>query len=263
MSPAQSILLNLDPIILFVIIVMGSVVLSIGGLMVTHFFYPVNKIKLHNDVAGYIFASLGAIYAVLLAFMVVVSWQQFDTTNKNVVKEANYIASIYRDSEAFAPAFRTKVRASLDEYVNAVVNDEWPMLAKGERSMKVQKISDGIWRLFGGYQPRSEAERIFFTESVQKLNSEGELRRERILDSQSGIPGVLWTVLIAGGLVTIVFTLFFGTENFGAQMVMTALLAMMISSILYTIFVFDFPFTGSVTVSPAEFKIVLQNLAKF
>lgn len=256
-------LLNIHPFILAIIIILGSVIISVAGLMITHFFVPVPKIKLHNDVAGYIFASLGAIYAVLLAFMVVVSWQQFDTTNKNVVKEANYIASIYRDSEAFEPAFRTKVRASLDEYVNAVVNDEWPMLAKGERSMKVQQISDGIWKLFGHYQPKSEAEKVFFAESIKKLNNEGELRRERILDSQSGIPGVLWTVLIVGGIVTIIFTLFFGTENFGAQMIMTALLAIMISSILYTIFVFDYPFTGSVAVSPAEFKVVLENLAKF
>jgi hypothetical protein len=156
-----------------------------------------------------------------------------------------------------------KVRTALDEYVNAIIGDEWPMLAKGERSMKVQKISDRIWKLYGNYQPRMGSERIFFDESVKKLNDQGELRRERILDSQSGIPGVLWAVLIAGGLVTIIFTLFFGTENFGAHMVMTALLAIMISSILYTIFVFDYPFTGSVTVSPSEFKIVLQNLAHF
>ncbi len=261
MSPAQSMLLNIHPFILAIIIILGSVVISIAGLIVTRSYFPIHKIKFHNDVAGYIFASLGAIYAVLLAFMVVVSWQQFDNTNTNVVKEANAIASIYRDSEAFSPEFRTRVRASLDEYVNAVINDEWPLLAKGERSMKVQKISDGIWKLFGDYQPKTEAEKIFFQESVKKLNEEGELRRGRILDSQSGIPGVLWTVLIIGGIVTIVFTLFFGTENFGAQMVMTSLLAIMISSILYTIFVFDYPFTGSVTVSPSEFKIVLQNLA--
>lgn len=263
MSASQAMLLSSHPIILAIIFIIGSLVLSIGGLLITRSYISIHKIKFHNDVAGYMFTSLGAIYAVLLAFMVVVSWQQFDTTNKNVAMEANYIASMYRDSIAFERSFRTEVRTSLNEYVKAIIDNEWPMLARGERSMKVQGMSDNIWKLYASYQPRSESEKIFFEESVRKLNAQGELRRSRILDAQSGIPGILWTVLILGGIVTIVFTLFFGTENFGAQIGMTALLTIMISSILYTIFVFDYPFTGSVSILPNEFKIVLENLMHF
>ena len=80
MSFAQSLLLNLNPLLLAVVIMFGSALFSVVGLLITHHFVPVHKIKLHNEVAGYIFASLGAIYAVLLAFMVVVSWQQLNAS---------------------------------------------------------------------------------------------------------------------------------------------------------------------------------------
>ena len=231
-----------------------------SGLLITRKFVPVHKLMLHNDVAGFIYATLGTIYAVLLAFMVVVSWQNFDVTTRNIEREANYIGDLYRDSEAFAPEFKTKVRASLDKYVDAIVNEEWPLLAKGERSMHVQDISTGIWQLYSSYRPGNDTEKIFFEESVRRLNDAGELRRQRILDAQSGIPLALWLVLITGGFVTIFYTCFFGTENFGAQLLMTSMLTTVIAFIFFTVLAFDFPFTGSVNVSPQPFVKILDVL---
>ena len=257
---SQAVLYYVPGIPLALMIIFGATLLSISGLFITRAFFPFHKLKLHNDVAGFIYATLGTIYAVLLAFMVVVSWENFDVTSRNVQKEANYIADLYRDSEAFAPEFRKNVRASLDIYVDAIVDEEWPLLAKGERSMHVQEISTGIWKLYGAYQPRTETEKIFFAESVNRLNDAGELRRQRILDAQSGIPLTLWLVLITGGFVTIFYTFLFGTENFGAQILMTTMLTMVIAFIFYTVLAFDFPFTGSVNISHKPFEEILNVL---
>jgi hypothetical protein len=68
-------------------------------------------------------------------------------------------------------------------------------------------------------------------------------------------------VLVSGGMITILFTLFFGTENFFAHLIMTSLLSALIGLILFTIMVMDYPFSGSVSVSPEAFKVILQYLA--
>ena len=43
----------------------------------------------HNDVAGFIYAALGVIYAVLLALVVIAVWGEYDAASVTVEQEAN------------------------------------------------------------------------------------------------------------------------------------------------------------------------------
>jgi hypothetical protein len=61
-------------------------------------------------------------------------------------------------------------------------------------------------------------------------------------------------------MVTISFTFFFGTEILRAQVMMTALLAMLIFSELLIIIAIDRPFTGAVKVEPSALAAVLGDL---
>lgn len=76
----------------------------------------------------------------------------------------------------------------------------------------------------------------------------------RIIDSGTGVHGIIWFVLIAGGLITIIFSFFFGTENHGAQVIMTVLLAALIALILFTVLELDYPFSGDFTIKPTALQ---------
>jgi high-affinity Fe2+/Pb2+ permease len=89
------------------------------------------------------------------------------------------------------------------------------------------------------------------------MNNAVEMRRQRLVDSQTGIHPSLWFVLLLGGLITVVFTFFFGSDNLAAQLIMTTLLAILIVLILFTILVMDFPFTGDLSISPDALQQVL------
>jgi hypothetical protein len=260
MSLVQTLLFNIPSWLLGFLMVTAAVFFSVVGLMIIRFYIPAHKFKVHNDVAGSIFATLGVIYAVLLAFMVIVTWQNFDQASRNVAREANYIADLYRDTAPLSAGFHEQLGPALKEYVNAIVGDEWAIQARGERSEKVQAAQQKIWDLFGEYVPVGEKEKIFFEESVRKLNEACEMRRQRLLDATSGIHSSLYFVLVAGGIITILFTLFFGTENFIPHVLMTSMLAALIALTLFTIMSMDYPFTGSVSISPAVFKLVLRSL---
>jgi hypothetical protein len=79
------------------------------------------------------------------------------------------------------------------------------------------------------------------------------------MDSRTGINPLLWLILIVGGVVVIVFTFFFGAENFKAQLIITVLLTTLISLFLFTILSLDFPFSGSMSISPSPFKQIAIN----
>ena len=260
MSFIQLLLLNIHTVVLGIIIVFLYVIFSIVGLFIVRAFHPPEKFKLHNDVAGFIFATLGVIYAVMLAFLVVVTWQEYDGAEKNVSREANYIASVYRDTSPMPASFRNELKKDLINYVNFIVNDEWQIMSKGERSPKVQQAQDEIWRLFGSYTPKNETQKIFFAEAVKKMNDSCEMRRTRLLEACSGIHPILYFVLIVGGIITVAFMLFFGTENFVPQLIMTSMLAAMIAIALFTVIALDYPFIGDISVKADIFRIVLKTL---
>ncbi|MFA5104515.1 MAG: DUF4239 domain-containing protein [Candidatus Margulisiibacteriota bacterium] len=263
MSFVQTSLYYIPTYVIGILMVLISIGFSVIGLILVRMIMPVHKTKLHNDIAGPIFATIGVIYAVLVAFMVVISWQNFDGTMTRLETEANIYADLYRDSTGISKEFHAQVGKTLGEYVKSVVRDEWPLMAKGMESKKSHDLIHNVWEVYINFEPKGEREKIFFAESVSKLNEANELRRRRIVDSRTGIHPVLWFVLIACGIITISFTFFFGTENFTAQLIMTGLLASLIALVLFTIMVFDYPFTGDISVSSDVFKLILSSLKVF
>jgi hypothetical protein len=70
------------PLSLLALLVIGlPVLLAVVGLLLVRSRLPHPRLKPHHDVAGYIYAGLAVLYAVLLAFVVVIVWQQFNTTD--------------------------------------------------------------------------------------------------------------------------------------------------------------------------------------
>jgi hypothetical protein len=236
--------------------------ISIASLLIIRKFYPHNKCKLHNDIAGFIFATLGVIYAVLLAFIVVITWQDFDKAENITISEANCIAALYRDATPFPAEFRAELKSKLTNYVKAIVNEEWQMMAKGQRSSGAQKMQEELWILYSDFQPKNETQKIFFTESVKKLNQAAEMRRQRIIYASSGINPLLYFVLIVGSFITIAFTMLFGTENVIPHLIMVSFLAAMIAITLFTVIAMDYPFTGNVSITPDVFINMLSTLMK-
>ncbi len=258
MPLGQKLLWNIPVIPLGILIVLGAVVLAVAGLVLARRCMPARLLKTHNELTGAIFNALTTSYAVLLAFVVVVSWQNFDEAKVYVETEANCVVDLERNSMAFPQDFRETLRLILKKYADTVVNEEWKMLAHGQESMQARELLRKVWSLYNGYEPETEKEKIFYAESISKLNDLREMRRLRILESGTGLHPVLWFILIVGGITTVSFTFFFGADSLGAHVVMASTLAVIISLILFTILLFDYPFTGTAHISPQIFQRVIH-----
>ncbi|MFA5038311.1 MAG: DUF4239 domain-containing protein [Candidatus Omnitrophota bacterium] len=253
----QKVLFVVPTIPLGIIVVILAIAISMLGLILTRRLLPRSMLDQHTELTAAMFEAVGMAYTVILAFMVVVSWQNFDRTITNVQSEANELVDLYRDSEAFAPDFGNKARSALERYYEIVVNEEWPLLEKGEESMKAREALRDVWALYVAYDPQNERENTFFAESVSNLNDLRESRRLRILDSRAGVNSVLWFILIFGGLTTICFTFFFAAENFKYNLLLVSILAAIIGLVLLTILLFDFPFTGDVRIPVEMYKEIV------
>lgn len=54
----------------------------------------------HNDVAGFLIAVVGVVYAVTLAFIVIVTWEEHREARDTVNREAGGLRSLYLDSQS-------------------------------------------------------------------------------------------------------------------------------------------------------------------
>ena len=77
-----------------VLVVCGASVAAVVGLALVQRLLPATIRKKHNnDVAGFIYAALGVIYAVLLALVVIAVWEEFGRARVTVESEANALAA--------------------------------------------------------------------------------------------------------------------------------------------------------------------------
>jgi len=257
----QSLLYHIPTFLLGCLIISIYVISTVVSLVILRKFYPYKRCKDHNDIAGFIFATLGVIYAVILAFTVVVTWQQFDRADDITGREANCIASLYQDSKSLPDEFRARIRGELTDYINAIIHDEWKTMQKGQRSPKVDELQAKLVASYSGFEPKNENQKIFYAESIKKLNDANELRRQRLVYASTGIHTILYMVLFVGSFITIAFSMLFGTENFKEHVIMASCLAAMIAITLFTIIALDYPFTGKYSIEPEVFINILSSLA--
>src|SRR5438477_8054128 len=57
------------------IFVGGFVLVAVGAGLLAHRYLPQTVLEDHNDIAGFMFAVVGVVYAVVLAFLAIATWQ--------------------------------------------------------------------------------------------------------------------------------------------------------------------------------------------
>jgi hypothetical protein len=214
----------------------------------------------HNDVAGFIIAVVGVIYAVLLAFVVIVSWENFSHAESTVGQEASALRSIYRESQAFPPDVQEHIRADVLRYASTVIEVEWPAMAAGQPgSPEVYQVLDDMSQSLVQLPATTPLQQVYVAAEADRFNQLVGFRSERLDYVEKGVPTVLWIALGVGAVVTIGFAMIFGLGNATLHLIMTASLSALIGVLLFVSIAIDHPFDGDVAVDPAPLERVISD----
>lgn len=221
-------------------------------------YVTLDRLVANNEVAGFKFAVVGVLYAVLLAFAIIVVWEKFTDADNIVAREAGAATNVYRLSYGMAEAPATSLRARLSAYLAATISDDWPAMEHANESSSARRALDAV---YGSVLVSLSAQgnNALAGEILHQLDEITQARRARIVAADGTVPGVIWPVLFGGAAITVGFTFFFGTQNLPAQSLMTGLLSVMIFSGLFIVVVIDRPFSGAVTVKPDALAKVLAE----
>ena len=248
-------------IFLSLVIIVPSVVLSSLGLWAVHRLFPHDIRRKNHEVADPFLSVLGTVYSILLAFVVVVVWQRFETARDIVEREGNALASMFHEARALPEPGASRVSEAVRSYVNVVVTDEWPAMERGQRSAQAVKVTEDLWEALTSIEPGNDRENTLLGASLQNLDELNGARHLRLLAAQGGLPPIMWVLLIGGGVVTVLLTYFFSSPNFRAQIIMTALFAASIAFLLFLIAAIDHPFQGDLKITPEPLQLALETVA--
>src|SRR5437660_12727682 len=122
-------------------------------------------------------------------------------------------------------------------------------MEQGDISLNARGAHANLRILFSQIDATSIPNRELYGESLRCVNNLAQYRRLRIFAGNDTNPPVIWLVLLVGGVFAVSYTFFFGMKNIRAQYLITTTLTVMITSILFLIYVLDHPFTGASRVS--------------
>jgi hypothetical protein len=235
------------------------VLMAVVGLLLVQRLVPPERREEHNDVAGFIYAVLGVAYAVVLAFMLIAVWQDYNTAQTNVESEANELAGVYFLASRLPESERTHVQDLARMYARVVVEQEWPMMEQGQTSPRADSLLRQLRFELLEFDPHTRGEQVLYERGLTDLHNAVDARSSRLLQVREGIPNLLWVVLVVGGVITVSFTYLFGLKSNVAHALMVAALTLLICAILFTIGEFDYPFSGVVEIRPEAFREALRS----
>ncbi len=227
--------------------------LAVLGLAVTRNRIARNEMITHNNVAGAILGTMGTILAVMMSFMVVEVWQEYDGAAQEVQVEAGALSDLHHLADAFPNPMRNRVKAKVDKYIETVIRVEWPLMHRGEESALAHDTGYQIEALIAHFQPKTAFQNTLLSNALSLTQRFLDARRQRIHDNQEAIPSVLWATMLVIGTVTVLFSYYFRVEHPGAQYVMVVALTGVITLTFTLMAELDLPFRGDISVSPASF----------
>ena len=192
---------------------------------------------------------------------------QYDAASVTVEQEANAVAEIFWLAHRLPEPEGSHIQELAKSYAEEVVDKEWPLMEQGQAPLMTEveetptgwSLIDDIRATLQDVEPHSKADEQLYAEGLDQVQRLADARRMRLVAAEEGVPGVLWSVLIFGGIAAVGFTYLFGLENTWAHRLMVLTLTAVIGLVLFTIGAMEHPFSGGARIGTGAFELVLER----
>jgi hypothetical protein len=215
---------------------------------------PATREGFHAEISAPMLGVVAALFGLILAFVIVIAYQNFLDAQSNVSREADALASIARDSQSFPEPGGTNVRRSVGRYVRGVTADEWTQMRDGQDSELAKAGLTGIFAAFRTVKPRTPEEKAFYDDAVRKLNDALSARRDRIDTATGGLPRDMWILILFSSIVIVSYAVLVGSPSYWFHALGPAAIAMVIVVSLVVLADLSYPFSGEVAIKPDAFQ---------
>lgn len=204
---------------------------------------------------------VGGIYGVLLAFVVVVSWQNYATLNESMQNESIGLLELWRETRYFEDDQQQKLQKAIVDYVDSIKSYEWPLMKHGA-SVLDNHVYRNLWDSVNNIVPNTDVQKDFLSHVISELEDINKARRLRLFAVESHIPDILWVFLITVAVYLISVTILYEKAHIRLRILIAALQSFIIVFAFYLISNFNHPFQGILEVSGEKMEIVTDLILK-
>lgn len=195
--------------------------------------------------AGWVYSVAGTSFAVILAFVFLLTFQSFDRARTSASTEADAVLSLFHVADVFPQAERDLLQADLICYGRSVVNLEWKTLADNEQSPITRDWALALDHDFNnGDGSGNERVAAAYGAWYSETSNRQEGRQGRIDEAAPFVPALVWVFLLAGCALVIAFVWLFADpqERTFAQAALPIGVTTVVVSGLVLVAFFDGPY---------------------
>ena len=78
-----------------------------------------------------------------------------------------------------------------------------PLMTHEEGTPSGWSIIDDIRQNIQGFEARTKSEEQLYAEGLDQIDALSDARRMRLVAAEEGVPGILWAVLVVGGIAAV------------------------------------------------------------
>lgn len=238
---------------IIVMFVGGTVVLTLAGVLLARRFFPDLGEGPFADVADGLRVVYELIFALILAFVIAAVLDTLGDAEATVATEATQIAQLQRQNDAFGDADKLRLDAALEDYVHALVEQEWKTMKNGEESAVATAALETVYVEYREVKPRGAVQQETFSLAVSKLDEIAKERRNRLNIAAADLPTML-RALVAIGIVLLLVLEYRPQLSTGASLAFMGALAAIVTGAYLLTLVLNYPFAGDVSVSNDPLK---------
>jgi hypothetical protein len=247
------------------LVIIGSLCLFavIGLLVVRRFVLPrLNVVVEDSEFTGSMMQSVMVFYGLAVALIAVNVFETYSDTTKIVKEEATALNAIYRDVTSYPEPIRWELQKELRDYTIQVIHQAWPLQARGEIPRAGIEHMSHFQALLTKFEPMSEGQNILHAETLSAYNQLIQTRRRRLDAAGTGLPAVMWGLVLAGAFIGLSAAFFFKVADARLHLIEVLLLAVLIGLVIFMILSLDRPFRGDLGIRSDPYQLVYDQLMK-
>jgi hypothetical protein len=231
-----------------VIIVIVVAAVAIAAMLFVRRGAPEGSYFEDGDRASGVFGVLATGFAVLIGFVVFLSFESFDTSRSGAEAEARIVVQQFETAQFLPAAVRAQLSGDLVCYARTVTYQEWPQMESGTIGGSRNPWSLAMLSTLRTTEPRSASEQTAYAKWFDQRSDREDGRADRIHGAEGVIPLPVWIVLLIASGVIFVYMLFFAdsAERAIVQATMMGGVAVVITSTLLLLVFLDHPYQSGV-----------------
>ncbi|MEK6336324.1 MAG: DUF4239 domain-containing protein [Acidobacteriota bacterium] len=215
-----------------------------------------------SEFTGAMLQSVMVFYGLAVALIAVTVFQTYSDTQKVVTGEATALNAIYRDVTSYPEPIRTELQKGLREYTRYVIDEAWPLQRQGKIPSGGFEPMTRFQAALTKFEPATEGQKLLHGETLRAYNSLIQARRLRLDAVGTGLPKVMWAVIIVGAFISLSSSFFFKVEDARFHILEVLLLAVFIGLVTFMILSLDRPFRGDLGIGADPYQLVYDQLMK-